>query len=494
MSNFRPPADNPGADTEQVETPAQEMLGEALARAGPLPAPANLSAEMLSNAEHLGAPSGLLAASAETRGARVRRLVRPIAGFFGAQILVQLLALLAGLLVVRTMPKTEYAFYTLANAVQGALSMLTDLGAGNAVMALGGRVWQDRQELGQLLQTALGIRKIFQVGLAFLVGPGLLWLLRSHDCPWLAALVITAGIVATVYYQVSAAVFTVVPRLHAQLGVLQNIDLLSNGFRLALLGLLFGLGTLFFNATIVTLIGLATFMVQTNLSRRAAAINADLAQSPSPKQRVAIFGVVRQEAPVAVYAALQGQVTIWVISLFGTTQTIAEVGALSRIFLLLGVFSPLLSNVVVPRFARCQDLPRLKLIYWSALGAAAALGALFLVLSLLFPQPFLWLLGPKYANLQAELPFMVFAAGANLVGAVLTSLLAARAWVSRFWLAIPISICAQIALLPLLDLSSIRDVILLSCLPPIATWALYLCQARISFGEFAAQKQRDQAA
>ena len=338
------------------------------------------------------------------------------------------------------------------------------------------------------MQTALSIRKEFQLAARAFDRADAALFAALPRCAWPAALVITAGILATVHYQVSGAVYTVVPRLHAQLGILQKIDLWGNGFRLLLLGLTFALGVAFFNATIVTLIGLATFAVQARLSRQWAAEHADLRQAPDPKQRAAIYGVVRQEAPLGVYYALQGQITIWVISLFGTTQTIAEVGALSRILMLLTVFSTLLSNVVAPRFARCQDLARLKQIYWGTLAAVSALGGFLLGLSLLAPQLFLWLLGHQYANLGGELPFMVFAAGTALFNGALTSLLASRAWINKFWLAIPVAVLAQIALLPFLNLSSVRDVILLGCLPSVATWGIYFYQANFSFGELASQQ------
>ena len=445
-----------------------------------------LYAAALPATSHLTGDSAAVATVAGGRGARLKRIAKPLANFFGAQLVVQLLAMLAGILVVRTMTKTEYAFYTVANTTQGTFTILTNLGANSALSALGGLVWQDKRLMGQLLQTALAVRKRFETVGALLIAPLLIWLLHSNGCPWPATLIITAGIVATVHYQINAQIYTIVPRLHAKLGVLQKIDLQVSGFRLLVL---VAASFLLFNATTVTIIGLAAFMLQAFLSRQQAKIHADLQAPASAEDTRKIYQVVRHQAPLSLHYAVQGQITIFIISLFGSTQNIAEVGALGRLSLILGVISTVLGSVAVPRFARCQDVRQLKQIYFIVLGSVIAIGAGLLLLSLLFPRPFLWILGKQYSDLGGVLPYMIFATAATMVGNVITSLAAARAWLKNVWLAIPIIITTQIALLPFLDLSSIKDVILLSCLPSMVSWIVYLHRTRVFFSEMEAQQR-----
>jgi hypothetical protein len=52
-------------------------------------------------------------------------------------------------------------------------------------------------------------------------------------------------------------------------------------------------------------------------------------------------------------------------------------------------------------------------------------------LSLFAPGPLLWVMGPKYAHLQAELPWSVGGFAAYYVGSLLWSMHSARKWV--FW-------------------------------------------------------------
>jgi len=41
----------------------------------------------------------------------------------------------------------EYAFFTIANTMQGTLNLLADVGISVGLVSIGGRVWQDRPRL-----------------------------------------------------------------------------------------------------------------------------------------------------------------------------------------------------------------------------------------------------------------------------------------------------------------------------------------------------------
>src|ERR1700734_562622 len=77
------------------------------------------------------------------------------------QTIVQGITLLCGVLVIRTLSKNDYAIYAVAGSALGLISNLSDLGIGNALLALGGRVWRDESAMGSLVVTALSIRRVF---------------------------------------------------------------------------------------------------------------------------------------------------------------------------------------------------------------------------------------------------------------------------------------------------------------------------------------------
>ena len=66
----------------------------------------------------------------------------------GAQLIVQAIGLVSGIIVIRLLSTSEYGLYTLANTMLGTMIILADGGISAGVMAQGGKVWQDKNQLG----------------------------------------------------------------------------------------------------------------------------------------------------------------------------------------------------------------------------------------------------------------------------------------------------------------------------------------------------------
>jgi len=78
----------------------------------------------------------------------------------------------------------------------------------------------------------------------------------------------------------------------------------------------------------------------------------------------------------------------------------------------------------------------------------------------LFPDQFLWILGSKYAHLRHELLLMMLMSAFSAVISAMWSLNSTKAWIKYSWLNIPSVILTQIVLLTVLDVSTVRGVIL----------------------------------
>ena len=66
---------------------------------------------------------------------------------------------MAGLLVIHALSKQDYALYAVANGMQTSCNLLADVGIGIGVSAIGGRVWNQRIRFGELIDTALALRR-----------------------------------------------------------------------------------------------------------------------------------------------------------------------------------------------------------------------------------------------------------------------------------------------------------------------------------------------
>src|SRR3982751_1184885 len=75
------------------------------------------------------------------------------------QAVVQVLGFLSGILIIRSLSQQEYAYFTIANTMQGTLNLLADIGISAGVISIGGRVWQGPRRFGQLINTGLHLRK-----------------------------------------------------------------------------------------------------------------------------------------------------------------------------------------------------------------------------------------------------------------------------------------------------------------------------------------------
>src|SRR2546427_8587715 len=84
---------------------------------------------------------------------------RIVGNFALVQAGVQTIGFLSGILLIRCLVQREYAYFTIANTMQATISVLADIGISIGLVSIGGRVWQDRYRFGQLINTALQLRR-----------------------------------------------------------------------------------------------------------------------------------------------------------------------------------------------------------------------------------------------------------------------------------------------------------------------------------------------
>jgi hypothetical protein len=108
----------------------------------------------------------------------------------------------------------------------------------------------------------------------------------------------------------------------------------------------------------------------------------------------------------------------------------------------------------------------------------------------IFPQPFLWLLGEKYAGLESECGWVVTTGCIGQILGVMWALNTSKAWI-RFQSIgfIPLILASQCIAAYLLDLRQFRDVLIFALVTGSAPFPLYLADAIAGLRQ--ARKQRD---
>jgi hypothetical protein len=413
---------------------------------------------------------------------RALQRARMVGNFASVQVLVQLVGFASGILLVRLLAQNEYAYFTIANTMQGTINILGDMGIGIGLIAIGGRVWQDRFRFGQLITTANNFRRKLGAGAIVVVAPILYWMLARNGAPSFYAAILIGAIILGVFAQFSLGVLGVVPRLRSDISQIQKIDLTG---AIARLIVLVSCALLFLNAGVAVFVGSMVLLLQYWLLRRYAAGVIDLNAPENADDRSAMIGFIKSQAANAVFFCLQGQITIFLISFFGrSAASVAEVGALGRLTMIFTVLGQLLINIFVPAFARCQSARKLRWQYFIFVGGVAAFCGVVIAAAALFPNQFLFVLGGKYSHLQRELLLMVAGTVLNMLIGTLWLLNASKAWIAGSWLYIPLTLVTQIALIPYTDFSNVSQVLIFNLISGVPNLLLNMVLSYRGFRTF----------
>jgi len=189
---------------------------------------------------------------------RALHRARVIGNFAIVQAIVQGVGFLSGILLIRYLDQRQYAYFTIANTMQGTLNVLADIGISVGLVSIGGRVWHDRNRLGQLIKTASNLRRKLGAIAAVVITPILFFILVKNGAPIAYTLVLIALVLAGLAVQLALGVLSVIPRLLSDIRRIQTIDLIGAAVRLTvLLGLMF----VFLNAAVAVAVGSATLFL-----------------------------------------------------------------------------------------------------------------------------------------------------------------------------------------------------------------------------------------
>jgi len=379
---------------------------------------------------------------------------------FTTQALIQILGLLSGILIIRLLPTTEYAFYTLANTMLGTMTVLADGGISSGVMAEGGKVWLDRQKLGIVVATGFKLRKTFAIFSLLVSMPILFYLLRNHGANLITSFFIILSLIPSFYAVLSDNLLEISLKLHQEINKLQKNQLFTGIWRFIMIS-----GSLFlFPWTFIAILGngIPRFWANIRL-RKLSAEYAEPIKKVDPIVEKEILSVVKRSLPGSIYYCVSGQITIWLISMFGSTKSIAHLGALGRIAVVLTIFSTLFSTLVIPRYARLTEDS--KLLRWRFFQIQIALLSIcvFIVgLVMIFPSQILWVLGKDYANLHTEIILMAVSSSLSMLSSVTYFTLVSRGWIIRPVINISINILFQLILVFTMNLSKTKNVLMFS--------------------------------
>ncbi|PTT02659.1 polysaccharide biosynthesis protein [Pedobacter sp. HMWF019] len=388
-----------------------------------------------------------------------------------AQLLVQALGLISGILIIRLLPTKEYALYTLANTMLATVTVLADSGIGAGTLAAGGKVWQDSQKLGQVIITGIHLRRKFALLTLLISTPILIYLLLRHGASWLMALGIAASMIPAFYAALSDTLFEVPLKLHQDITALQKNQVFANCTRFILLLT----ALLFFPFTFVAMLAGGVTRLWANIKLKKLALKfTDLNQEEDQQVRKDIQQMLKRTIPSTIYYCASSQITIWLISIFGNTESIAQVGALERIAGVLSIVAVMFSTLVIPRFARLPEQSGVLIIrFFQIFLLLLLISTVACSVVYFLPEPVLYILGKKYQHLEMPLLLVTVCGCIVLISGIVNYLSVARGWAISPVLHISVSILTQILLIYFMDLSRLTHVLVLSIISALVGLVLY---------------------
>ena len=385
----------------------------------------------------------------------------------------QILRLFTGFLLIHWLTKDQYASYTLILAIKGSAAVLLDLGISSGLMALIARRCHEPKVVGRYIAVAKFFRDrliaigVFALLIAFYATAS------RFDWSMVFALQVWALVVLSIYFESRDSFYNPILSLQQRLKEKYTIRVFGLLMRFLMVVVLYFMGML----TVTTVLALA--MLE-SLIAAAVVVRCTVKDVvfPEPTESLELekkeaLSLTLPKVPGVVFYALQGQVTIFIIGLVGEYNEIASLGALSKMGLLFMMPSAFTSALVIPWYSKLDAKHALRgflvmMLLFSSFGGG------LILLNLIFPQVFLFLLGDSYASLQHEIFLYSILSVFNLLAQLTYALTSTRKWV-YYWTG-PVTIVSYtttlIGFLLFLDMSKLSSVIWFSIFTAFLTFLI----------------------
>lgn len=377
-----------------------------------------------------------------------------------AQLLIQIIGLVCGILIIRNFTIKEYSWYTLSNTMLGAMNILADGGIVLGVMSEGGKVWQDKNKLGSVINTGLKLRKKFALFSILACGSVLIFLLMRNGAAWCYSILVLLCIIPTFYANLTDSMYEVGPKLHQQLNAVQVNQMKANLGRLLLT-----FSTVFifpFTSVALLVVGLPRIIANIKL-KKIAAESVDFNAETIIETEKQVLTSVKRILPLSIYNIFSVQITIWVLSFFGSTLAIAQAGALFRIGTILTVFQMICTMVIVPRLARMKsDKAALLKAFLQSHLFMVAMFLMIVLAGYLFSGQIIWLFGKNYKGLNHELVLTIIIFCLNVFQTIQYNINATRNWILNPLVVIGVNLVSIIISAFIFDLKFLQQVLIMN--------------------------------
>jgi len=389
--------------------------------------------------------------------------LRQIALVGGAESFGVAVGGIAGLLIVNVMPKDQYAAYTFLVACMTLILGVTDLGLAHCCLPIVGQRNRDVPWIVGACQQVFRKRwLLLALGLVIVVP---YWFQSSNQHGWWGGgyLLASALVVSVVLFNLREHYANTVLLILSHISALNRIGFTANLVRLGFIGVVLLLPmTSWSIAGILAATAAASFVSVMLYRKQFKAMeipDTKLDAEDAKRVDAQILQIAKPLVLPAIFYQVQGVITVFLVSLFGTSTMMAEVGAFGRLAMVLMVVDRVTNILLFPAIARAPQGARLRSILLQSHAAYLAMMALVLLTAVFFPHYWILLLGEQYRSME-PLVWMVFLSSilANASGFAFRTL-AVRGATAGQSFSILATLAVQVLYLWLVGVSDLRSVL-----------------------------------
>ncbi len=383
--------------------------------------------------------------------------LKKILHFGSYQVLIQLFNAGSGILMIRWLPKEQYAFYAIFFSIQTIINMASGVGINTAMSVIGGRIHDDKEKLGILLNTIN--QKRLQV-LKIVIIPILLyavWLFYQNNVDLKTTIFTLAFLLIYIFFQIRAILLGDIAKLLSQykeMGRFELFPAIVKAFGVVVLFLLASLNyyTLIISVTV-------SLIVQYVYIRKITSPLYNVSSYFDNDYNKEIVVLIKRSLFSTFFYLFQGQIVIVLLSIFSGVDNIANFTAMGRIAILLSIFSNTINGFFLPIASRSNDTSDLRKLF----KKMALIYLIILSVAVLFAYSFqeliLKLLGSQYSTYKTEFVILIFGACFSEFISFMWGFIFTKGWIEYQWAYPLLTIVIQIVLIFLLNLKDFKQIL-----------------------------------
>jgi len=399
----------------------------------------------------------------------VRSLFELAMRFLGGQSINRAVNILVGLLIIRYLPIDEYALYTIASVLISIIFLGSDLGFSQASVSLGARFADQPSKLRALYDTALRFKRLVFVGAAVATALGAIYFFYQKDYSTLEIVLVMFFILLGGWIQLPNELLRSILQLRHDSSGLFRAGLIEAMSRLACVVLI-----IFYPFALTAIaINFVSYIVARYALAYQCRVQLSTAASGSEDFSSGLKKIVKPMAPTVIYYVFQDQIGIFLLSFFGDLAAIAEVGAMGRLSMIIGMLSLLCGFLIQPIFARIDD--KKKFLAGIAIVSAIVCSIALFTMGSVYQFPGVWLLilGETYAGLDAELEVAMIGVLLTLAGGCFNVMVVSRGMMQGVSWVVVLGIFFQVLYAYTNGVSNSYEALVMMALPRVAYLFVY---------------------